>query len=492
MGGINFNRLTAKKSLAVVEIGNDWLKVVEGDFDVNSATISNMSFTKLATIKETVSSALSGIFKELNLGKRGVIICIPRHLVTIRILEFPSTDPKEIEDMVALQASKQTPYSKEEIFSAHKTLSSDREGYAKVMLVIARRNIISERIDTLEKAGIQVSKVAVSTEGVYNWFNAAQMPHMKEEASQAVAILDIDSNYSDFIIVRKGKLVFTRNILIGANQLIEEMDKWQDKFVEEVKHSIELYRDEEKGSKAIKIFLSGAAKNIKGLCALLNARLDMPAEETSADNNLQIKAGADLLINPDNKFISVTALFGIAVNEIEAELDLSPPELRIRKQMEMTRRQLIIMGVLFTSIVMLASFLLLFTVYNKNAYLSRLNQEISNIKNDASSIEKMRLRINMVENRRDAKGSSINILSEIYRLTPKEIYLTNISIEERKKVVLRGRAGIMSDIFKYVTTLETSGLLENVNTSYATAKKEENTEYIDFEITSLVSMGNNR
>jgi len=489
MAGINLSELGAKRSLTVVEIGNDWVKVIESNFGVKGGTISKMHFAKLASIKETVSAALSDVFRALNLRRRGVILCIPRHFVTIRILEFPSTDPKEIEDMVALQASKQTPYSKEEIFSAHKILSSEREGYAKVMLVIARRNIVSERIDTLERGGIQVSKVVVSTEGVYNWFRAAYMPYIKEDVSQAVAILDIDSNYSDFIVIRKDKLVFTRNILIGANQLIEQMDQWQDKFIEEVRHSVELYRDEEKNVKAAKIFLSGAAKNIKDLGALLSAKLDVPVEETSPENKLRIKDGANLLGNPDYRFISTTALFGIGVNYREAELDLSPPELRIRKQMERTRRQLIIMGVLFTSIVMLASFLLLLGVYNKNAYLAQLKQEISKIENDASSIEKMRLRINMVENRRDAKGSSINILSEIYRLTPKEIYLTSISIEERKKVVLRGRADVMSDIFKYVTTLEESNVFENVNTSYATAKRENNIEYIDFEIISLVTMG---
>jgi len=382
MAGINWNRLGAKRSLTVVEIGNDWLKVVESNFGVSGAIISKMNFTKLAAIKETVSSALSGIFRELDLRRSGVIVCIPRHLVTIRILEFPSTDPKEIEDMVALQSSKQTPYSKEEIFSSHKILGSEREGYAKVMLVIARRNIISERIETLEGAGIQVSKVVVSTEGVYNWFNAAYMPYIKEDASRAVAILDIDSNYSDFIVIRKDRIVFTRNILIGANQLIEEMDKWQDKFIEELKHSIELYRDEEKEVKASKIFLSGAARNIKDLGALLVTRLDMSVEETSPEKNLRIKEGLDLIRDPDHRFISATALFGIAVSDRKTELDLSPPELRIRKQMEETRRQLIIMGVLVTSIVMLASFLLLLGIYNKNAYLAQLNQAISNCHQD--------------------------------------------------------------------------------------------------------------
>ena len=40
----------------------------------------------------------------------------------------------------------------------------------------------------------------------------------------------------------------------------------------------------------------------------------------------------------------------------------------------------------------------------------------------------------------------------------------------------------MSDVFKFITTLENSPYFENVKTTYTTTKKEEDIEYAEFEI----------
>jgi len=191
-----------KKPTVAVEIGNDWLKVLESEHSTHGGLVTKVRFTKLAQIKGPVSTEVSRIFRELKLNTQSVITFIPRHLVTVRILEFPSTDPKEIDDMVSLQVAKQTPYSKEEIVSTHRIIDTEREGYTKVMLVIAQRNIITKRVEALEQAGIKVEKVGLSTESVYNWFRLTHRRQMDVDL-KPIALIDIDSNYSDFMVIRK-------------------------------------------------------------------------------------------------------------------------------------------------------------------------------------------------------------------------------------------------------------------------------------------------
>ena len=471
-----------KKPVVVVEIDDDRLKVAESNASAQGRCITKASSVKLAPIKESAADTISRVFRDLRLNKESVITYIPRHLVTIRILEFPSSSPKELNDMVNLQVGKQTPYSKEEIVSAHKIVGTEREGYTKVMLVIARRSLIRERVEKLRKADIQVKKIALSSEGAYNWFGITYMPEVKLQDSQALVLLDIDSNYSDFIVVRRGKLVFTRNISIGVNHLLEEPDRWQGEFVEELRHSLEFYQKEEKDVKIAKIFLSGASRNIRDLDHTLSAKLDIPAEITNPLKNIRIRKGIDVLQDENFKFVSVSSLFGIALKPTELKLDLTLPESRIQKLMEEKRKQLTVMGILFTSIVMMVSLLLLMNIYSKKAYLMQLKQKIAEIEYDANQVEKMRMRIDLIEKRLDAKGTSINILNEIYKLMPEEVYLTNINIEERNQAILRGRAFAMSDVFKFVTTLENSPYFENVKTTYTTTRKEENTEYAEFEV----------
>jgi Tfp pilus assembly PilM family ATPase/Tfp pilus assembly protein PilN len=476
------SKVTFKRPVTVVEIGNDWIKIAENSPSVPGRAISKISLAKLAQINESVGAALNRIFKASNYAREGVITYLPRHLVTIRILEFPSTDRKEIDDMVNLQVSKQTPYSKEEIYSSHKVLLSEREGYTKVMLVIARRNIVSERVDALQSAGISVERVAISTEGVANWFSIA---YASESASGGVSytvVLDVDSNYSDFIVMRKSTPVFTRSILIGANQLMGELDKWQEKFLDEIKHSVELFQSEQRGARISKIFLSGAGKNVSELAGLIGPRLGIDTENAVPVKNLRIKDGINVIQDPNFNFVSVSALFGIAMRHKELEIDLTPHDLRIQRRTEEKRRQLVLMGILATSIVMLVSLFLLTSIYVKNAYLKQVKDKVAATETEANDIKGKIGEIKLVEERIDARGTSLSIISELHRITPREVYLLSISMEEKKKVTLKGRANALSDVYKYAKILEDSRLFEKVNTNFATMKRENNMDYADFEI----------
>jgi Tfp pilus assembly protein PilN len=401
--------------------------------------------------------------------------------VTIRILEFPSTDPKEINDMVALQVGKQTPYSREEIIFSYRPINVERHGYTKVMLVIARKNIINARVESLQKAGIEVDKVAVSSEGVFNWFSIGYLSEIKKSADGTI-LLDVDSNYSDFIVIYKGQFFYTRNILIGANHLLDEADKWLEKFTEEVTHSIELFHNEERDVEIGKIFLSGAAKNIAGLEGSLNAKLSFPVEFTDPFHKIKIRSDIRIFREQECAYVSPSPLLGISIKSKDLLLDLTSAELRHQKEMELKRKQITLMGILAAAIVTVGSIVLLIAIYTKNAYLAQIKKQIAQIDKEATYVESMRKHIDLVEDRLDAKQRSINVLHEVHRLTPKEIYFTNINIEEKKRTILQGRAQAMSTVFSFVTTLEGSPFFENVTTTYTTTKKEAGEEYTKFEI----------
>lgn len=476
-------RNASGKPLVVIEIGNDWLKIAESRPTARGMCITALKFVRLAEIKGPLQAALAKIFRNMKLTRHSVITYLPRHLTNVRVMELPSTDPKEIDAMVNLQVGKQTPYSKEEIVSAHNIIDTEKEGYIKIMLVIAKRSIVAERVDILEKSGINLDSVAISSEGVYNWFMAAYAEAANEYYLKPIVLVDIDSNYSDFAVVRKGKLAFTRNVFIGANNILENRSEWLDKFVEELARSVERYRIEEKTVSVARIFLSGAAKNIEGLDRILSAKLDIPCEITDPAKGMRIKKNIGILPEEASKFISTSALFGMALKHNDIELDLTPPEARIHKVMDEKRKGLTFMGAIILSIATVFSSVMLADIYNKSIYLSRLKSKVSEIGESADEVRNMRMRINLVEKRLDAKGASINILNEIHKLTPGEVYFTNITIEEKKEVILKGRAQAMSDVFRFVTTLENSSYFMNAKTTYTTTKKEEaGGEYADFEV----------
>ncbi|MFH0986378.1 MAG: pilus assembly protein PilM [Candidatus Omnitrophota bacterium] len=482
LGNLRFQKSPFTSSAAGVEIGSDWLKIVQKDLSKNGKSFFHIKLMKLAQIKECVALELAHSFRDLKLNKQNVEVFIPRHQVTVRMLELPATDPKEISDMIALQVGKQTPYAREEILFAHKIIEAGVSGYTRVMLAIVARNIVHERMEVLSKAGLTVRRVAISSEGVLNWFRETYPGDMKLQSPQAILLIDVDSNYSDFIVIRNGRMVFTRNILIGANHLTQETGGWHEKLVTELKLSLERCHVEEKNAQIVKAYLSGAGPNIKGLDGVLSAALGVGVENTDPLKDFYSQSVIKNSRDENLKFVSMTQLLGVSLDDKESFMDLTPPEQKVQSVMERKTKQLTVMGLLIVAIVTGISFLCLTNVHTQSAYLEKLKKTISHTAEEAERIDKMRVVIDLVEERLDSRGSSLGFIEEIYRLTPKEISLTDIDIDEKRTVVLKGCGAAMSDVFKYVKILEGSDLFENVKTAYTRIKNDKDAKFSEFEI----------
>jgi Tfp pilus assembly PilM family ATPase len=465
-----------------VEIGSDWIKIVQKDRAQRGQAAYRVDLLKLAEIKESLATAIEDSFLRLKLNQQHVVACIPRHLVTVRLLDLPATDPKEISDMIDLQVAKQTPYAKEDIVFAHKIIETGASGYTKVMLAIIARNIVSERTETLAKAGLTVKRVAISSEGVFNWFRGAYLAGLQLPGAQAVLLVDVDSNYSDFIVIRNGKMVFTRNILIGANHLIREDGDWRAKFLEELKRSLERYQGAEKHSNIAHAYLSGAGPSIKDLNVFLSAALEISVKNADSLQHFDLTGAPGIPRDEKLQFVSLTQLLGITQDEDALLMDLTPLEQKVQNVMERKAQQLTLTGILAVAIVTALSFLCLTNLHMKNAYLENLKKTIARIAVEAEGVDKMRAVIDLVEQRLDSRGSSLEFINEIYKVTPREISLTDVRIDEKQMVALKGHGFAMSDVFKYVKLLEESGLFAGVKTDYTRAKNSQGSEFAEFGI----------
>lgn len=480
------NPLGFKKNTIVIEIGNDWIKICQLRFQKEKQVIDKIKLLKLASIKGAVSHLLSQEIKDFSVNKAQVNLLIPRHLATVRVLSLPSSNEQEIVDMINLQVDKQTPYSKDEIVFSHYTIKVLDNGYAKVMLVIVRRAIIQERIEELERAGIIVSKVVLGTEGIYEQVKSFLKSRQK---NGVYMFLDIDSNFCDCIVLDRDKLVFSRSIFIGANHLIYADLKECERFINEVETSLDLYRKEYSYEGNLSIFLTGAVRDLSKLNGLLAQRFLVPVETIMPDGIVSFQPGIkEILCSPRVSCVSVTALTGALISTKEKMFNLTPVELQLAHLVEERRRKLTLIGILIIAIVMMVSFLFSMDIYHQTMYLSQLNQQMAKINNEAKEVEMMRERVQIIEQRLDARGTSLQLLQELYKLVPKEIYFSHISIEEKNRVILKGRGYAMSDVFAFVPILEGSPYFENVKTTHTTTRKEKDEEFAEFEITCSYQM----
>jgi Tfp pilus assembly protein PilN len=64
-----------------------------------------------------------------------------------------------------------------------------------------------------------------------------------------------------------------------------------------------------------------------------------------------------------------------------------------------------------------------------------------------------------------------------------------ITLEADNKITLRGQAQSMSDVFKFITTLDNSGYFKDIQTKYTTKKRIADTDISEFEIVCPMAIG---
>ncbi len=143
-----------------IEINDASLKLAHVRHSPASAEVAGLLSRNIAGLpNEEVSKIIAGSFGELKLNNPVIVNIIPSHLVITKNIEVPSIDPREIKEIINLQAGRHTPYSREEIIVDYINIGISKHSYTKILLVIVERNVIKRQFDILDKAGVKSQKV---------------------------------------------------------------------------------------------------------------------------------------------------------------------------------------------------------------------------------------------------------------------------------------------------------------------------------------------
>ena len=164
----------------------------------------------------------------------GVIGC---SLSITKNIEVPSTDQKEIGEIINLHANRQTPYRREEIIVDYLNIGTHHLNYTKILQAIVTIDFVRKKTDILENAGLELHKIFFGPEAISSFYTMSGQ--LRTKTSPKI-LLNIDSDSADFIVVFKGNPVFVRNMPIGREQLLEKSVSC-DAFAEEVKKSMAVY-----------------------------------------------------------------------------------------------------------------------------------------------------------------------------------------------------------------------------------------------------------
>jgi|GEM_PF-1834330 len=449
----------------VIEVLERWLKVSIGR-KVIVVPLSNAE-------PGSISSALNSILKENKCSKDlDVSVVLSRNKITVRRVDLPSQDLKEIEQMLGLYLIRQIPYHKEEVFWAYQNLGFDGVSSSHLILAVALKNVFKNIVSSFVPANILPESILMSSEGLVHY--VADAAKNKIALPNSYVILDIDANYSDLVLVHNQKLGSSVVIPQGAEQLWDNLQK--ERFAVEFRQALVALNNEIPDARCEKLFLTGAG----------GSQLALVENILAKDFNLKCQYLSskeyDNFLSGGFKDISLSAILGFSNHVAKDDLKFILPEIQIKKDMKLKLQQLMILGVGLIYILIMLGAVALVRLVQQQSYANNLKNRVVSLGKSAKELEDITSKLKIARQYVDIKSSALTYLNGLNRLCPDNIVITNYNWELGKAFVIRGYAQTIPDILDFTNTLSNSEIFKGAQNRYTRRRKLKDKDVIDFEI----------
>jgi len=267
-----------------------------------------------------VADALAELIKECGIRDNKAIIAITGQKVIIREIIFPLMEDKELLSGVMWEAPKYVPYDLDEsiidVEKVEEFVEKDGNKMMRVLLVAAPKITIQPYMDVLKKARIIPKIVDVVSSANIRAFENQLYDKKEEEKEDSIIdiILSIGASNTILTLVEKNHLKFTRDILVGGNDITkalskslnisfdeaeklkretkivlgteegEESKNESEKIIvkilnqitKEVRKSLSYYKTQSQKVNYNKMILSGGCANIDNIKDLLSEQFEIP------------------------------------------------------------------------------------------------------------------------------------------------------------------------------------------------------------------------
>ena len=483
-----------------------------------------------------VPSILRELIKDYKPGEVYSFVSGPS--VSLRQAPFPKMNRRELKDAILLRLEKYSPFTLDEAILDFKTLGPQREAGAikdNVMVVAARKDIVSDHISTLRKAGLEPTSISVIPFAL----QAAVRKYGKIRGEETICLLDVGAEFTDMVFMKGERLDLARTITTAGNAMTEAMtvaitteegqlalDAYDaenlkrkygvpsedsadrlpsgvmvkrlatlqrpalERFVAEVNRSIDYYRREFGETKIDRLLLCGGSAALRGLREYIQSNLGIQTElfDPFKEFGLYRKGtGAEEEIG----YRLVTAL-GLLYDH--TSVDLLPNEMKTGKFVARDMRMVVAGGIVWAGILMLVYVLLAgwsqASVIEANGLKRQLkateetNKEYFALDAQITELEAKQKSLNAVVGQIQV---SVPVLAAMSRLAPDNIQLRSFSLTEQNTVKLTGVVSgepflLDIDLSQFMIDLEQSPSFQQVQLVSKTRGTLQGETVLEFEV----------
>ena len=469
---------TKSHGITVMALDGQWLKVLQAEGLPSNRRITKLAACPVAGAKiEEIRKSFIDLCTIEGLSPKDVLIANPTHLSTIRIFSLPSTDPKEIRDIVELQAEKHTPYAKEEILTGFRVTGRERSGYSRVLLLIAHHDVVQRPCHLVELAGLTLDRVGCELEGLVNWYHLVRPD--AGSGTGASLIVDVDGGTTTLLVVQRGQPQFHRSLAMGAEQLESDPAGSGERLVNELQRSLEAIEAEGGIPKVQDVLLTGRSGRLDELKTLMEERLSLPVATASPfagrEASEAVQTAAQRL--PELSFAS---LAGLAT--APSYIDLTPAATKLRQVFEARAGALVLLGCQGIGLLILLSLFIMGRAQKERRYYETLRGVYSRNAPQALKVEEALRQMEFIKERLHRRGRLLDSTAAMAKVTPAGVDWSGLTFSQEDGLILKGTSVELPKIYEFIAALNNTSLFGNVEERRVAKRKSGDRDVTDFEI----------
>ena len=420
---------------------------------------------------ESVTDSLRQVLKAAKLSPSEVIGVISREQVITRVVKFPSIVLGELAPMVEHYAKAQLPYAREHTVTDFHVLSQ-QGGFSTVAIVACQREVVDRQLAVLRDAGLQTTRLTVSSWGVLGWYRQIARAYSIQEPA---LIVNVDDARTDLVLITTDRIVSSRSIGQGSQDLTGAADT-AELLVLEIERSRNAIRKELPETELRSLVLTGLGE-VSAWGELLSQRIGLPVVIAAAAQPFKERLAG--LMTP----ISPVVIGGVAVSELAGLLDLSPPETRRHAYHRRQVKELATLSLLLVGVMALGASLLSLQVSRQRHIAVQLHEALTQVAPTAKQVQEQSRSTQLVNSLLADRRQLALILAGIFRRTSPSITLERLSFERtRRELSLRGTATSTQEVLDYVKVLEHLEGIDGVELKYTARRSTSSGERTDFEL----------
>ena len=242
---------------------------------------------------DDVAAAIAEVFKNLKIKNKRVGLSISGYSVIVKKISIEMTSEEDLAKRLDEEAEQYIPFDINEVYLDFQVIKAGKEEFdrSEVMLVAAKKEVIDDYLNMLQKQ--KLLPVLVDVDG----FALENMWALSSESEDNVALIDIGASKMNINIIADGASVFARDIVVGSDELTDEIanaleiefeeaeeiklgmapagehqEEIEDLFTQtctrwvlEIKKAIDLYSANNPAKPLSAIVLSGGGSKVQGL-----------------------------------------------------------------------------------------------------------------------------------------------------------------------------------------------------------------------------------